>query len=290
MTRTDSHITELPDGRELAWLEVGDPDGAPVLAFHGTPGSRFGVAFDEAAVTESEVRLIAPDRPGYGLSTFQPGRRLPHWAEDVRRLADHLGLDRFAVIGHSGGGPHAAACAALLHDRLTAAALVSGVAPLGAAGSEEGMMPFNQMSVRLGRRSPVLLRPVFRLTALARHWPERALDAMLRQLPAPDQAVLSRPEVRAAMERDVRHWGPSTGRAAAQDFELFIAEWGFALEDISVPVHVWQGTADVNVPAAHGRRLAERIPGATLHECGDEGHFLVADHFGEILRAVTTTP
>jgi pimeloyl-ACP methyl ester carboxylesterase len=289
MTRTDSHITELPDGRELAWLEVGDPAGAPVLAFHGTPGCRFGATFDEEAVAETGVRLIAPDRPGYGVSTFQPDRRLSHWAADVGRLADHLGLDRFAVFGHSGGGPHAAVCAALLPDRVTAAALVSGVAPLGRPGSEEGMMPFNQMSVRLGRRAPVLLRPVFAVTALARHWPDRALDAMLRQLPPADQAVLSRPEVRAVMERDVRHWGPRTGRAAAQDFELFIAEWGFALEEISVPVHVWQGTADVNVPAAHGRRLAEQIPGAILHECPDEGHFLVADHYGEILRAVTAT-
>jgi pimeloyl-ACP methyl ester carboxylesterase len=96
---------DLPDGRELARLELGDPEGPPVFVFHGTPGSRLQVSFDERPIIATGVRFIAVDRPGYGHSTFYRGRRLADWSSDVASLADHLGIDRFAVIGVSGGGP-----------------------------------------------------------------------------------------------------------------------------------------------------------------------------------------
>ena len=106
----DTVVMDLPDGRELAWLELGCPSGPPVFVFHGTPGSRLQVSFDEEPITASGVRFIAPDRPGYGHSSFHRGRRLADWASDVSRLADHLQIDRFSVVGISGGGPHAAVC------------------------------------------------------------------------------------------------------------------------------------------------------------------------------------
>ena len=87
---SDSRLTVLPDGRELGWLEIGRPKGMPIFAFHGTPGSRYGIVIDEALVTKAGLRLICVDRPGYGLSTFQPGRRLIDWPRDVEYLADHL--------------------------------------------------------------------------------------------------------------------------------------------------------------------------------------------------------
>src|SRR5690242_10978716 len=123
----DSHVTVLPDGRDLGWMELGTSSGSPVFAFHGTPGSRLQFEIDDAPIRAAGLRLICPDRPGYGLSTFQPGRRLTDWPADVAYLADHLDIDRFAVLGTSGGGPHAAVCAALLGNRVTAAAIVSGV-------------------------------------------------------------------------------------------------------------------------------------------------------------------
>ena len=282
-------IVELPDGRELAWSEAGDPAGAPVFAFHGTPGSHHQLLVDPAPLVAVGVRFIAPDRPGYGHSTFHAGRTLQSWAGDVAALADHIGVDRFAVLGLSGGGPHAAACARFLPDRVTSAAIVSGIAPLADRGSEAGMMPMNRAVTRVARRAPALTRVPFGLmTRVGRRFPDRAIESFKRQLPPADVAVLSRPDAKEAIRRDMAHPSPTTGRAATQDFALFTRDWGFRLEDITVPVHVWQGDADVNVPPAHASWQAERIPGAVLHWFPGEGHLMCMDHMEEILRTLVT--
>lgn len=283
----DTSITTLPDGRELAWIELGPDDGFPVFAFHGTPGSRLQLSVEPAAAAEAGVRLIVPDRPGYGLSSYHHGRRLVDWPADVAHLADRLGLARFSVAGVSGGGPHAAVCACLLPDRVHAAAIVSGVAPIGEPGTEDAMMAPNQIFTRLARRSASYVLPIFSaMSVVGRHWPDRAVDFLSQSVPPADAAVLARPAVRDAFVADMARASRSTGRAAAQDFKLFTRDWGFRLEDIRVPVHVWQGDADQNVPPAHARLQAERIPGARLHECAGEAHLLVVDHLAEILLTV----
>jgi pimeloyl-ACP methyl ester carboxylesterase len=289
MTVPDSHVTVLPDGRVLGWLELGPPDGEPVFAFHGTTGSRWNFTMVDGPVAAVGVRLIAPDRPGYGLSSFQRGRRLRDWADDVATLADHLGLADFSVMGISGGGPHAAVCACFLPSRVRAAAIVSGVAPLADPGAEEQTIPMIQLFDTLARRAPFALWPLYGAqTALAKRWPEQALKVLATQLPPPDAAVLMRPPVRDAFLNDFRHASATTGRAGAQDHRLFATDWGFRLEDITVPVHIWQGDADRNVPPAHGRRQADRIPGAVLHECPGEGHLLYVDHMSGILSDIAT--
>ena len=285
MTVPDTHITTLPDGRSLAWLELGDPSGFPVFGFHGTPGSRLQLCVDDKPARAVGARVIVADRPGYGLSTYHHGRRLTDWPQDVASLADHLGVERFSVFGVSGGGPHAAACAGLLAGRVRAAAIVSGVGPIAEPGAEEGMMPANQVFTRLARRSPSAVLPIFAAVSwLGRRWPDRAIRILENQVPAADRDVLRRPDVRAAFRSDLVHSARTAGRAAAQDFGLFTKDWGFRLEDISVPVHVWQGDQDVNVPPAHARAQARRIPGATLHEVAGQAHLLVVDHLQEILE------
>ncbi len=283
----DSCVTVLPDGRDLGWLELGDPAGMPVFAFHGTPGSRLQLAIDDAPVRAAGLRLICPDRPGYGLSTFQPGRRLIDWPADVASLAVHLGIERFAVMGISGGGPHAAVCAALLGDRVDSAAIVSGVGPLADPRAVEGMMRTNQFFTALARRRSRVLHVAFALQVAAlRRWPSRALDLMVKQLPPADVAVLSRPEVRELFRHDAVRSSRTAGAAAVQDFELFASDWGFALNAIDVPVHIWQGDADRNVPPHHARLLQEAIPGSVLHEFAGEGHLLAFDHFEDIGAAL----
>jgi pimeloyl-ACP methyl ester carboxylesterase len=285
---SDTAVMVLPDTRELAWLEVGDPKGPAVFVFHGTPGSRLQVSFDQEKINAAGVRFIAVDRPGYGHSSYQRGRRLADWASDVSSLADHLNIDRFSVVGVSGGGPHAAVCARFLGNRVLGAGIVSGVGSLAEPGAEDGMMGFNKLIVRCARRSEYLVYPPFALSAAAfRRWPEKALRAGSGQLPASDLEVLRRPEVKMAFIEDYRRSSSTTPLAAAQDFALFCRDWGFRLEDITVPVNIWHGDEDRNIPLSHGRLQAERIPGARLHECSGEGHMLVVDHFEEILRTVS---
>ena len=148
-------------------------------------------------------------------------------------------------------------------------------------------MPSNQRITALAQRAPFALWPVFAaMTAVGKRWPERALQLMTRELPPPDAAVLMRPAVRDAFHRDLRHASSTTGQAGAQDFQIFAGDWGFRLEDITVPVHIWQGDVDRNVPPDHGRRLADSVPGAVLHECPGEGHLLFVDHMADILREI----
>jgi pimeloyl-ACP methyl ester carboxylesterase len=288
---SDTVVMELPDGRELAWLEVGDAGNPAVFVFHGSPGSRLQVSFDQRAITASGVRFIAVDRPGYGHSSFQKDRRLADWASDISRLADHLHIGTFSVVGVSGGGPHAAACARFLPDRVRGAGIVSGVGPLADPGSEDGMMGLNRLIVRLARRSAYLAYPLFAVSGTVfRRWPEAAIRSSAGQLPTIDMEIMTRPEVREAYVDSYRRAPSTSSLAAAQDFALFTRDWKFRLEDITTRVDLWHGDEDRNVPISHGHLQAERIPGARMHDCPGEGHLLVLDHLEEILRTVSAAP
>jgi pimeloyl-ACP methyl ester carboxylesterase len=281
-------MMNLPDGRRLAWLELGDPRDPAVFIFHGTPGSRLQVSFDEGPIEAARVRFVAVDRPGFGRSGFQRGRRLADWASDLSRLADHLRLDTFSVVGISGGGPHAAACARYLPDRIRGVGIVSGVGPLAEPGAEDGMMLLNRLIARLARRSEYLLRPLFALSvSIFRRWPERAIRATSGRPPSSDFEIMSRPAVRAAYIESYRRAPATSARAAAQDFSLFARDWGFRLDDIEPLVHIWHGDDDRNVPLSHGHLYAAQIPEARLHACPGQGHLLALDRLEEILRTVT---
>lgn len=275
---------DLPDGRELAWVDIGRRRAPVVFACHGTPGSRRTLTFDAKAIVASGVRVVAPDRPGYGHSTARRGYAFADWAADVELLADHLKIDRFAVLGASGGGPFALACGRYLPGRVTAVGIASGPGPTREPGSEAGMMGFNKTLVRLARRSALLVYPVLALTdEVFRRWPERALEGSERQLPEADVAVLRRPEVRAVFVDD-RNLAPRTASlAAAREFALFAHDWGFRPEEVTVPVTLWHGQVDRNVPVAHARHLAEHLAKADLHEYPGEGHLLVFDRMTEML-------
>ena len=284
-------VLRLEDGRELAYAEYGDPSGTPVLGFHGTPGSSLQISPFDAPARAERVRLIAPDRPGYGHSTYDAHRRLVDWPRDVAELADHLGFARFGVFGVSGGGPHAAACAHALAPRLIGAAIVSGVAPPDTAGALDHMLAMNRLNFTLARQSQLLALPMMSaMVFMMRHFPDRALDLMLRSLPEPDRRILTRREIADVLVVEAKNGPATVARAMAQDFALFARPWRFRLEDIAVPVDVWHGDVDVNVPVSHGRAYADRIPNAKLHLCPNEGHLLFAEHGAEILREAAGRP
>lgn len=277
------------DGRELAWTEFGDREGASIVAFHGSPGSGYDFSGLSEIAAGKGVRLIAVDRPGYGLSTFDPARTYESCAHDIGELVDHLGIDRFVVIGHSSGGPNAAACARFLADRLTCCAIVSGPAPPEAGISKQGVTRQNRVALRLQVMAPRLMSVAW-VAGLrqAQRAPDKALAYLRRTLPAGDVAVIDRPEIeaglRAAFARPVSR---TAGRAAVQDIQMERRPWGYRLGDIATSVHIWHGDADRNVVIANGRYQAQAIPGSTLHEVADEGHWLIHGRFAEILDNVT---
>src|SRR6476661_2822678 len=152
--RRPGRIIRLPDGRALGFAEWGDPAGRPVFLFHGTPGSRLSRHPDESQARAQGVRLITVDRPGYGLSDPLPRRRLLDWPADVAALAAALRLERFALVGVSGGGPHALACAYACPDRVTAVALIGGAGPMDDPVALRQMMWVNRAALRLAPRLP----------------------------------------------------------------------------------------------------------------------------------------
>jgi pimeloyl-ACP methyl ester carboxylesterase len=202
-------------------------------------------------------------------------------------VADILGVDRFAVIGHSGGGPHALVCAATLNDRVTRAAIVSGIGPIANPEATEAMMRSNRVVFSLARRSERAVRPMTALTGyVVSHHPDRAVAFMMKQLPPSDVEVLRRPEVMEIFTTDARRSSATAPRAAAQDMSLFANPWGFDLSQIAVPVDFWQGRDDRNVPPSHAKLQADQIRQSSLHELAGEGHFLLYNHLEDILRAV----
>ena len=277
----------LPDGRRLAHAEYGDPHGHPTFYFHGFPGSRLEAVLANASAAQARVRLIAVDRPGIGGSDLQPGRRLLDWPADVVHLADHLGLARFTVVGVSGGGPYAAACAHSIPERLDAVAIVSGVAPFDADALFAGMMWPNTLIMRIAQRAPWMVKWGLRLAVILRGFPRFAIGLVARSLESPDRTVLARSEVRETIARSLVESLRQGARGIVNELLILARPWGFRLDEVSTDVHLWHGERDRMVPASHGRRLCDELPRSHCEFFPEEGHFsLVIDHAGQIFSTL----
>lgn len=281
------NVHRLRDGRLLGFAEYGDPDGKPSFFFHGWPGSRLEAQLADATAKKLGIRVVAIDRPGYGLSDFKAGRTFIDWPSDVVELADALKIERFAVAGVSGGGPYVAVCALKIPERLTAAGIISGVGPFNVPDATEGMSRQNHLIFGMARRVPWLMNlPMWLMAQGARRFPDRFISQMMRSLPEPDQAVLARPEIRAVFKEDVAEAFRSGSRGAAWGAVLYARPWGFRLEDIAMEVHLWQGEEDVNVPPSMGRYQARAIPNCRATFYPGEGHLLMVDRMEEILGSL----
>ena len=279
------HRLRLADGRMLACLELGEPAGPPVLYFHGYPGSRLEARVIAAAAGRLGLRLLAVDRPGFGQSTFQPGRRIGEWAADIGALADQLALGRFSVVGVSGGAPYALACAASLPDRLARVALVCPLGPLDVAEGKAGMLMQDRVILALAAHAAPLARGVVHLLA---HWMRQDADRYLRFMMAgmepPDRDLFADPDYRAIMLASTAEALRQGGRGAAWELTLIARPWDFRLQDVRMPVSLWQGLADQILPAAMARRLAAALPACDPHYFPSEGHLsLVTRRIGAVL-------
>ena len=279
------HRLRLADGRTLACLELGDPSGPPVLYFHGYPGSRLEARVAATAAARLGLRLLSVDRPGFGQSTFQPGRRIGDWAADIGALADQLGLQRFSIVGVSGGGPYALACAARLAHRLASVALVCPLAPLDVAAGKEGMLAQDRLMLLLAAHAAPLARGVVHMLA---HWMRqdaaRYVTFMMAGMVSPDRELFADPGYRSLVQESTAEALRQGGQGAAWELTLIARPWDFRLQDVRMPVALWQGLADQILPAAMARRLAAALPACNPRYFPGEGHLsLVVQHIGEVL-------
>ncbi len=282
LTSATASRIRLRDGRNIGYAEYGDPAGKPVFFFHGWPGSRLFLRSLHSQTASLQVRLIACDRPGFGLSDFKPRRTLVDWADDVAEVADALQINRFAVAGHSGGGPYAAACAYKIPSRLTAAALISSFAPLDAPDATKGMMASNRMMFSLARRFPFAHRAFIKL--LISGGPEKFLQGMISSLPQVDKNMLS------SLEKgvdDIAEAFRNGVRGPAWDQLILARPWEFDLAHISTKIYVWQGDQDVMVPLSMGKYLARTLTNSEATFSAGEGHMLIFSRWAEILAKLT---
>jgi len=224
------------------------------------------------------ARVIVVERPGFGVSTPLPRRRVLDWPADVANLADALGLEAFAVAGMSGAGPYLAACAISLSGRVRAVGMLGVVCPLDAPGVRDAMTPRRRLMYRALPLAPYAV-PVLRALG-----PAGVRRLMTSDVPACDRDVIQRIEgPYAAMKREAFRQGPA---AFATDLALAARPWGFRLQDIRTPVDLWHGELDVSTPPAMGRHLASVIPGCRSTFVPGEGHFVAYTRWREILAAL----
>jgi pimeloyl-ACP methyl ester carboxylesterase len=277
----------LADGSTVAYTDVGAPTGAPIFYFHGAPGSRLdGVWLDET-FTNLGVRVVSADRPGYGGSSPSPGRTVADWPRRVGELADHLGVDRFSVMGLSSGGPYVVACAALLPERVAGAAVVAGVTDMGWPAALDDFPEDDEKAImRLGDEAAAL-------TWCVDHYGEdgaKFFDGPMNLSP-PDTKIMEDETIVAGLLPTFAEAFSQGVAGYAQDITVQSRAWTFAVDSITCPVRVYHGEQDTIVPISHGRHTAEIIAGSTLTTFPEHGHLSMVTELPAIAAGLApTTP
>jgi pimeloyl-ACP methyl ester carboxylesterase len=277
------------DDRQLGFAEFGDPQGRAVFWLHGTPGARRQIPTEARVYAEeNHIRLIGIDRPGIGASTPHQYDTVVAFADDLRTVADTLGIDKMAVIGLSGGGPYTLGCAAAMPDRVIAVGVLGGVAPtVGSDAIGGGVMALGS-----------LIAPLLTVVGFPIRWAavgfirmlkpvaEPALYLYARISPEADRALLVRPEFKAMFLDDLLNGSRKQLAAPFADIIVFARDWGFRLEQVKIPVRWWHGDADHIVPFEHGRHVVERLPDAELYHLPGESHLAGLGRAEEILHTM----
>jgi pimeloyl-ACP methyl ester carboxylesterase len=282
MAERGDHTLQLRDGRTVEYAVYGDPDGTPVLNCHGGLLCRIDVEPNDAELRDLGAMVVSPDRPGIGGSSRHPAASTADWADDARELVDALGIDRFAVMGWSEGGQYAAAVAARLGDRVTRAAVIAGCPPLDDAATLADLNKLDRRLAHYSVKRPWIARMVFAtLTFTAEHMPKQYVKVSAKDMPDADAAVVRAHAdwfARAAAE------GGRDTRGLVDSYRAFVGPWGFRADEITVPVHLYQGSADELVPPKWADQLASSIPGATLTTYDGEGHMIAVTHRADVVR------
>ena len=282
---TPDKVISLRDGRRLGYAEYGDPDGKPVFFFHGLPGSRRQRHPDNSIAIKLGARIIAIDRPGYGLSDFQQGRKLLDWPDDVAQLTNALKIDKFAAIGVSGGGPYLLACAYKMPERITSATTISGMGPTDDPDAIKDMLPSMRLGLDIAPRVPwgfvrLALDPVAKLVSRN---PLGAKKLIPSSAPETDKKAFARPEIQEIDRQDLSEAYRNGAQGAFWEVVLLASPWGFRLEDIHTKIFLWHGEEDTTVPQQMGRYVARALSNCRAKFYPGEGHTLIYNYWREIL-------
>jgi len=266
----DSTI-DLSDGRVLAYTNIGESGRPCVLFFHGAPSSRLRVAYLENEFVTSGVRAISPDRPSYGRSSPQPGRSMADWPNDVAALTEALGIERFAVAGHSSGGPYAIACAALLPDRVSGLVTLGGVTDMGWPGAWEGYLEIELELMRMPDEESVVAWCIEHFGKDGSQFMAASgMDLPVADLPLyEDERIAS---MLATARAEAFHQGVG---GYAQDVFIQGRPWPFDPEQIRAPALILHGEGDTLLPTTHAQHTADVLPGASLRMLPQHGHFSI---------------
>ncbi|MGH3563553.1 MAG: alpha/beta fold hydrolase, partial [Mycobacterium sp.] len=278
------------EDRRIGFAEFGDPHGRAVFWLHGTPGARRQIPTEARVFAEREdIRLVGIDRPGIGSSTPHQYDCVFDFVDDLRTIADTLGIDKMAVVGLSGGGPYTLACAAGMPDRVVVVGVLGGVAPASGPDAVGGGL------MALGSRvAPLLEVAGTQISGLATAliWFARpvaspALGLYAIMSPEADRHLLNRPELKAMFLDDLLNGSRKQVAAPFADIVVFARNWGFRLADVRAPVHWWHGDHDHIVPFSHGEHVVSRLPNAKLYHLPGESHLAGLGRGEEILRTMT---
>lgn len=279
-----NQILELKDGRKLGFAEYGDPKGIPVFHFNGSGGSRLERPSDLSILTDLGVRYISTDRPGHGNSSPQQNRTLLDWPEDITALANHLGINKFHVLGWSAGGSYALACAFKMKERVISGAIVSGLAPPDRPNPYEGYKGFLKLLMILGRKFPRLVYVFRRMAAKQINKPKGNIgDKFVKSLPPIDQKPFENPAIKEMLIADIKEGYKQGGDGPAQDDIIINSSWNFDLKDIQTRIDIWQGDTDKNVPVNQGKYQAELLPNNNFILMKGKGHMFLLEEWKNVL-------